>query len=123
MYLVKIMIVEDMVVMQEILREIFSLKGYSVIYTASNGDEAVKYFLNPNYECPDIVIMDHLMPNKDGLTALKEIRSINSNINVVFVSADENARKEALEEGAIAYLLKPISIKDILKLIEQLSIH
>ena len=117
------MIVEDMIVMQEILREIFNLRGYNVVFSASDGNEAVNYFLNSSNELPDIVIMDHIMPNKDGLTALKEIKAIYENIKVVFVSADENARKEALEGGAIAYLLKPIAIKDVLKLIEKLAAH
>ncbi|HUU77884.1 MAG TPA: response regulator [candidate division Zixibacteria bacterium] len=120
--MIKIMIVEDMIVIQEILKEIFNLKGYSVIYTASDGQEAIDYFLNPNNTYPDLIIMDHRMPNKDGLTALKEILEISSEIKIVFVSADESARNEALKKGAISYLVKPISIKDILTLIDELVI-
>ncbi|NHJ86928.1 MAG: response regulator, partial [Asgard group archaeon] len=69
-------------------------------------------------EWPDLVIMDHRMPVKDGVTALQELLEMDSSIKVIFVSADESARKKALSMGAIGYLIKPFSVKEILKLID-----
>jgi len=119
----KIMIVDDMIVIQEILKEILSLKGHSILYTAFNGSEAVDFFKQHNREgWPDLVIMDHRMPVKNGVAALKELLEINPMIKVIFVSADESARKEALRMGAIGYLVKPFSVKEILDLIDTVLI-
>ncbi|NHJ46467.1 MAG: response regulator [Asgard group archaeon] len=113
----KIMIVDDMVVIQEILKEILNLKGHTITYSAFDGQQAVDYFRG-NSDWPDLVIMDHRMPIKDGVTALKELLEMDSSIKVIFVSADESARKRALTVGAIGYLIKPFSVKDILNLID-----
>ena len=114
----KIMIVDDMIVIQEILKEILNLKGHTIIFTALDGQQAVDYFKDPVNEWPEIVIMDHRMPIKDGVTALEEILVLDKNIKVIFVSADESARNKALVMGAIGYLVKPFSVKAILKLID-----
>jgi two-component system chemotaxis response regulator CheY len=115
--LAKIMIVDDMVVIQEILKEILNLKGHTITYSAFDGQQAIDYFKD-NTDWPDLVIMDHRMPIKDGVSALKELLELDSKIKVIFVSADESARKRALNMGAIGYLIKPFSVKDILQLIE-----
>ena len=114
----KIMIVDDMIVIQEILKEILNLKGHTILFTALDGQQAVDYFKDPVNERPEIVIMDHRMPIKDGVTALEELLVIDENIKVIFVSADESARNKALVMGAIGYLVKPFSVKAILKLID-----
>jgi len=116
----KIMIVDDMVVIQEILKEILNLKGHTIIHTALDGQQAVDYFKNEANEWPEIVIMDHRMPVKDGVTALQELLEMDENIKVIFVSADESARNRALVMGAIGYLVKPFSVKAILKLIDSI---
>ncbi|NHJ33583.1 MAG: response regulator [Asgard group archaeon] len=114
----KIMIVDDMIVIQEILKEILNLKGHTIIHTAVDGQQAIDYFKNPANEWPEIVIMDHRMPVKDGVTALQELLELDEGIKVIFVSADESARNRALVMGAIGYLVKPFSVKAILKLID-----
>jgi len=112
------MIVDDMVVIQEILREILGLKGHTITYTAVDGQQAVDYFQEHKNDWPDLVIMDHRMPVKDGVTALQELLEMDPSIKVIFVSADESARKRALLMGAIGYLIKPFSVKEIIKLID-----
>lgn len=112
------MIVDDMIVIQEILKEILNLKGHTIIFTALDGQQAVDYFKDSVNERPEIVIMDHRMPIKDGVTALEELLVLDENIKVIFVSADESARNKALVMGAIGYLVKPFSVKAILKLID-----
>ncbi len=116
----KIMIVEDMIVIQKMLNEILSIKGHQVIFIAGTGQQAIDYFINPNNECPEIVIMDHRMPGKDGLTSFKEVLAINETVKIIFVSADESVREEALASGASGYLIKPITIKSMLNIIDDL---
>ena len=115
------MIVDDMVVIQEILVEILSLKGHDVIFAAHDGQQAIDYYTDQNNPKPDLIILDHRMPGKDGVATLKELMAIDGAVKVVFVSADESARTEALTIGAIDYLVKPFSVNAILTLIDKVT--
>jgi FixJ family two-component response regulator len=58
------------------------------------------------------------MPNKDGIEAMKEILGVEPNARIVFISADANVREEALENGAVSFGLKPVTIRHMLDLVE-----
>ena len=115
------MIVDDMIVIQMILKEILCMKGHQVVFTAGDGQQAIDYFSNPTDDYPEIVILDHRMPGKDGLTNLKEVLAIDNSIKIIFISADESIREEAIAFGAIDYLIKPITIESIIDVIETLA--
>ena len=117
----KIMIVEDLSIMQEILKEVLALNGHLVIFQANNGQEAIDYFLNEDNKRPDLVLMDHRMPGKDGITTMQEIFEIDDTTNIVFVSADPTARRKALAMGAVYYIIKPISVKTFLEVVEKFT--
>jgi len=70
-------------------------------------------------EPPDIMIMDHRMPSKDGVETTKEILKINPNIKIIFASADATVRDAALASGARSFLSKPFAISDLLAGIEE----
>lgn len=86
--------------------------------SAFDGAEAVKLFdrLNPR---PDVLLMDYRMPIKDGVTATKEIRTIDPASKIIFLSADETAREHALKAGAISFLIKPVRFAQLLHTITQ----
>jgi two-component system chemotaxis response regulator CheY len=65
--------------------------------------------------------MDHRMPTKNGVEATREILAESPNSRIIFVSADEAVEKEAKEAGAIRFLKKPISLKDLIKNIEEVA--
>ena len=109
------MIVEDLTITQEILKEVLGLDGHTVIFSALNGQEAIDYFLNRENEMPDLILMDHRMPGKDGIETMKEIFEITDTIRIIFVSADPTAQDAALEMGAVDFLIKPISVKSFLE--------
>ena len=79
----KIMIVDDMIVIQKMLKEILSIKGHQIVFTASSGQQAIDYFTSPNNEQPEIVIMDHRMPGKDGLNTSKEVLDIDNSVKII----------------------------------------
>jgi two-component system chemotaxis response regulator CheY len=65
-------------------------------------------------EPPDIIIMDHRMPNKDGVETTKEILQINPNTKIIFASADTAVRDAALASGALSFLSKPFAVADLM---------
>ena len=114
----KILLVDDEPVVLEILGRKLEQRNYDV-YTARDGNEGM--------ECaravhPDLILLDELMPHKDGLTMLKELRSDQKliGIPVIMVTARRAQREKtkAEEAGAIAYIMKPASLFEILKYIE-----
>ncbi|MEM2141704.1 MAG: response regulator [Candidatus Thorarchaeota archaeon] len=112
-----IFIVDDEVVLHKLYREVFALKGHVVIDDAYDGLEAIEKFKKMNPK-PDVIVMDHRMPNKDGFAVMQEILKIDPNAKIVFVSADARAREPALKSGAKSFGLKPIPIRHMLELID-----
>ena len=92
------------------------MKGFDVIGSAFDGAEAVKVFnsLNPR---PDVLLMDYRMPVKDGVTATMEIQSIDPTSKIIFLSADETAREQAMKAGAISFLIKPVRFTQLMQTI------
>lgn len=94
------------------LIEMYLLKeGYSVVVSC-DGEEAVRKF---NDCSPDLVLLDIMLPKKDGLEVLKDIRK-KSNIPVLLLTAkgDTFDRVIGLELGADDYVVKPFEIKELL---------
>ncbi|MGY5854721.1 MAG: response regulator [Candidatus Thorarchaeota archaeon] len=112
------MLVDDDQFMHRVFERIMSIAGHDVVEHAYDGQEAVEKYacLNPY---PDIIIMDHRMPLKDGVSATRELMDINPTIKILFVSADESVREKALDAGAIGFLSKPIRSRQFLTAIEE----
>jgi len=105
-----IFIVEDDISIQTLYKKYLNLYGYRVIDTANNGEEAIAKF-KLFHKKPDIIIMDHRMPLKDGLATTKEILKIDNKSNIIFASADKTIKKEALSVGISGFLEKPFSLE------------
>ncbi len=84
-----------------------------VIEKALEGEEAIHKYINLN-EKVDLIILDHRMPKKNGLEIMNEILKINTNAKIIFVSADSEIEKKALENGAKCFLKKPISGEELI---------
>lgn len=105
----KILIIDDEKDLVDTLKDYFQLLGY-LVYTAENGCEGLKKL---KYE-PDLIILDVSMPEVDGFSFCKEIRS-HINVPIVFLSAktDEESKVEGLSVGGDDYLIKPVSLKEL----------
>ena len=83
-------------------------KGYS-ISTARDGVEAIRKAKEVR---PDLILMDVMMPNKDGIQAVKELRQIPDfqDTIIIFLTAlnDEKSEIEGLKTGAVVYIAQPI---------------
>ena len=87
--------------------------GFNVIGTAKNGHEAVEMY-KQFPDKPDLIIMDHRMPVKDGIQASKEILQINPDAKIIFASADTSVKNVAQSIGAICFKSKPFSNEKLL---------
>ncbi len=99
-----IFIVEDDPFFANMLNERLKKESYNNVHVYHTGEEA----LNKLYEQPDIVILDHGLGKLNGIQVLKKIKSVNPNIQVIFLSAQEqmNVAIQALKYGAYDYLEK-----------------
>ncbi|MCY7388022.1 MAG: response regulator [Burkholderiales bacterium] len=114
------MVVDDDSTMVEYVSAVLRRAGYHV-ETAGNGMTALEmYRANPF----DAVVCDIRMPKLSGISFLKNLRlNADSTCRVVLLSAmdDQTIRREALEAGAVAYLLKPASSKAIIEAVTGVS--
>jgi len=112
-----ILVVDDAAFMRMMIRDILSKCGYD-IHEAVNGRDAVEKYEELD---PDLVTMDITMPEMSGLEALKEIRSGDSSARVLMVSAmgQQKLIVEALELGAIDFLVKPFQPTKVLETVQK----
>ncbi|MBM4304551.1 MAG: response regulator [Deltaproteobacteria bacterium] len=98
--------------------------GHSVVGEAENGYEAIKL---TNETEPDLVTLDLVMPELDGLSALKAIRSQNKTVLIVMVSSAATLANEAAAQkaGANGFLKKPFDKDSLRRILEQIthSVH
>jgi len=87
--------------------------NYEVLGKAIDGEEAIEKYINFS-EKPDIIIIDHRMPKKNGIETMKEILKINKTAKLIFISADYTIKEEALINGASSFLIKPITESSVL---------
>ncbi len=115
----KILIVDDAAFMRMMVKDTLSKNGYTDLYEAADGLQAVEVY---NEVKPDLVIMDITMPNMDGLDALRAIMGQNPGANVVMCSAmgQEAMVIDAIKSGAKDFIVKPFKPERIIKTVEQL---
>lgn len=94
------------------------MKGYQVLASAKNGKEAIE-MLKKFHQRPDVIIMDHRMPLKDGLQVTKEMLEIDNTLKIIFISADNTIRDQALSLGVINFANKPCSVQKLYNNIEE----
>ena len=117
---------DDDVGMRRLLAAVLELDGWDV-QCASDGDEALA--LAAEYR-PDAVLLDVMMPNADGLTALWRLRESDGGREcaVVMVSAvdDRETQRRAIDAGCDDYLVKPVSADElsarVLQLVRRIGI-
>ncbi len=107
--LARIFVVDDQDFIRDLYKDMFESRGHTV-YSARSGDEAIE-LLKAMPAKPDAIIMDHRMPGKDGIETTKEILRIHPDIPVIFSSADQDVREDAIRAGAVSFWAKPFPIR------------
>ncbi len=110
----RILLADDEPDMTRIIGKSLEISGYEVII-ANDGAECVS---KAQCEQPDVILLDNIMPNMDGLTALEKLRSSKrtEDIPVIIVTAlaDEDSIAKALNGGALSYIVKPFDYEMLL---------
>ncbi len=114
----KILVVDDASFMRLMIKQVLSRYGYADVVEAENGEVAVKKFAD---ERPDLTLLDITMPVMDGLSALDGILSMDSEAKVIMCSAvaQESMVKEALDRGALDFIVKPFRPEELIKTVRQ----
>ncbi|MCW2517009.1 MAG: Transcriptional regulator [Mycobacterium sp.] len=112
----RVLIAEDEALIRMDLAEMLREEGYEVVGEAGDGQEAVELAESLR---PDLVIMDVKMPRRDGIDAAAEIASKRiAPILVLTAFSQRELVERARDAGAMAYLVKPFSITDLIPAIE-----
>lgn len=104
----RVFVVDDEDFIRELYKDMFESRGHTV-FAARDGEEAVRLIRDMPSK-PDAIIMDHRMPGKDGIETTKAIKSIDPSIPIIFSSADETVREQAIRAGAVSFWTKPFPI-------------
>ena len=113
---IKILVVDDAIFMRSMIRDIFARSPFVIAGEAENGQEAIEMYKELR---PDITTMDIVMPEVDGITALKEIIKLDAQAKVIMCSAlgQESLIAESIEAGAKDFIVKPFQPNKVLKVV------
>ena len=109
---IKILLAEDEPSLGQIIKESLETRNFEVLL-CPNGEQAFKTYKSEN---PLLLVLDVMMPKKDGFTLAKEIRQENSNIPIIFLTAKSQTDDvvEGFNIGGNDYLKKPFSMEELI---------
>jgi len=113
-----ILLAEDEPALGQIIKESLETRHFNVLL-CENGDIALKAYQEKK---PQLLVLDVMMPKKDGFTLAKEIREIDTKIPIIFLTAKSQTQDvvEGFHIGGNDYLKKPFSIEELIVRIENL---
>jgi two-component system chemotaxis response regulator CheY len=114
---IKILVVDDAIFMRSMIRDIFARGPFVIAGEAENGLEAIRLYQELK---PDLTTMDIVMPQMDGISALREIVRLDPHAKVVMCSAlgQEALIAESIEAGARDFIVKPFQPSRVLKVVQ-----
>ncbi len=115
---VKILICDDSILARKQLKDIIRECGYDNFLEASNGEQAVNLYKEFK---PQLVFLDIVMPEKNGVEAVHDIRQFDSEAYIIIVSSvgTQSLLKAAIMEGAHDFIQKPYSSSSIDRIVKK----
>ncbi len=117
----KILIIDDEAPVRKMLSKLLTTHNYETL-EAENGKVGIKLY---NEHHPDLIITDLIMPEKEGMECIRELKKINPDIKIIAISGggvtnSDIYLKVAKKLGAIRTFSKPIRNNDLIKAIEEI---
>ncbi len=116
----RVLVIDDAMFMRLMLKDILTKHGFEVIGEAENGVQAIQKYKELK---PDIVTMDIVMPEMDGITAVKSIMTSDPNAKIVMCTAmgQQALVIEAMGAGAKDFIIKPFSPAKVVETLRKLT--
>lgn len=117
---IKVLIVDDQIIIRSILRSLLTKAGFSVVGESSNGEKALAL---TTQLLPDLVCLDITMPGISGLDTLKHIKQTHPKIKVVMITGHQGKQdvEGALAAGADGYIIKPFKFSTLIATLSKIS--
>ena len=114
----KVMIVDDAAFMRMVIKDILTKNGHEVVAEAVDGLDAIEKFGQVN---PELVFLDIVMPNMEGIECLKKIMEMDSNAKVVMCSSigQQSVVSDAIKSGARDFIVKPFDAAKVLEVVSK----
>ena len=119
---IKVLMIDDNAALINMIKEYFAGSSINIKYEAYNGEEGLA-LLEENIDDIDLILLDLIMPKKDGIYVLEQMREKNINKNVI-VETSYNASdviRQVSEFGVNYFILKPFDLKDVEKRIKDVA--
>ena len=109
---IKLLLAEDEPALGQIVKESLESRDFEV-FLCENGEEAYQVYQEVQ---PEILVLDVMMPKKDGFTLAQEIRQENATIPIIFLTAKSQVKDvvEGFQHGGNDYLKKPFSMEELI---------
>ena len=114
----RVMVCADAAFMRMMIKDILVKNGYEIAAEAENGLKAVEQYPEAK---PDLVLMDITMPEVDGIEAVRRIKALDPNANVIMCSAmgQQAMVIEAIQAGAKDFIVKPFQADRVLEAVRK----
>ena len=113
----KILIADDSAFMRTVLKNILVKAGYTEIVEAKDGNDALEKI---KLEHPDVILLDIIMPNLDGLEVLKALRFKQVKIIVISAVGQDKMIQQAKDLGAANFIIKPFEAENVIEAVKDI---
>ena len=113
-----LLVTDDAAIIRAKIKEVAISAGWTIVGEARNGKEAVELYAELR---PTVITVDLVMPEYDGIYALREVLALDPNAKVVIISAigQKHILKDAFQIGAADFVVKPFDKAMLIKTLEQ----
>jgi two-component system, chemotaxis family, chemotaxis protein CheY len=114
----RLLVTDDAMILREIIKDTALSAGYEIVGEATNGQEAAEKY---DALLPDVMTLDLVMPEYDGLHALRTIRAKHPEAKIIMVSAldQKSVLKDAFKLGVLDFIVKPFDRKQLIETLDR----
>lgn len=117
----KVLIVDDSLYMQAIIKDALEEAGFEVVGAASDGESAIDMAIEHQ---PDLVTLDNILPDMLGLDVIKALKEESPEMKILMISAvgQQSVINTGISLGADGYLVKPFTSEQLLEKISEINV-